>query len=57
MRFSVYIDCDGDAFAEDPTPEIARLLKQIAQRMEQDGESCGGLRDTNGNSCGGFEYK
>jgi hypothetical protein len=57
MRFLVEIRCDDDAFADDPTHEVVRLLRQIANRCEKDGESCGGLVDVNGNSCGSYKYE
>lgn len=57
MRFVVEIRCDDDAFADDPTPEVVRLLRQVARRVELDGESCGGLVDVNGNSCGLYKYE
>jgi hypothetical protein len=57
MRFVVEIQCDDDAFADDPTHEVVRLLRQIANRCEKDGESRGGLVDVNGNSCGFYKYE
>lgn len=57
MRFVVEIDCDDDAFSDDPNHEVVRLLREIGKRLEKDGESCGGLVDVNGNSCGSFKYE
>ncbi len=57
MRFLVEIDCDNAAFEDDPTHEVVRLLRQIVRRLEKDGESRGGLRDVNGNSCGSYKYE
>ena len=56
MRFVVTINVDNDAFANDPTPEVVRLLRETANRLEVDGENAGGLSDINGNSCGGYQY-
>ena len=57
MRFIVEIQCDNAAFADDPTPEVLRLLQQVCKRLEQDGENRGGLVDVNGNSCGSYKYE
>jgi hypothetical protein len=57
MRFLVEIQCDHAAFADDPNHEVVRLLREIGKRLEKDGESCGGLVDVNGNSCGSYKYE
>lgn len=51
MRFIVKIDCDNDAFHDRPDWEVARILFDVAQRMQQ-GETAIQLRDRNGNSVG-----
>lgn len=62
MTFTVRIECDNIAQAirsftlfQSMNEEVARLLREAASRLEN-GESCGGLRDANGNSVGGYEY-
>jgi hypothetical protein len=57
MKFVLEIQCDNDAFAENPNNEVVRLLHEVANRLEKDGHSCGGLVDYNGNSVGRFEYE
>jgi len=56
MKFTVEIQCDGAAFDDDPTCEVARLLRQVASRVEKDGEPRGGLVDGNGNSVGSYGF-
>lgn len=41
------------AFEEDPGAELARILREAAERLEQ-GETAGNLRDFNGNAVGSF---
>jgi len=43
---------DGD----DKALELARLLREIAQRLEE-GQTRGEVRDTNGNTVGAFACK
>jgi hypothetical protein len=57
MRFLVEIECDNAAFEDDPSCEVARLLRLIARGVEKDGSQEGGLRDSNGNSCGSYKYE
>ena len=56
MRFIVTIECDNAAFEDDPTCEVARLLRAVARRVEKDGENAGGLADSNGNPCGNYQF-
>lgn len=53
MNFTLSIDCDSDAFAADPTAEIARILRKTAQRLVSGADS-GRLLDVNGNTVGEF---
>lgn len=58
MKFAVVISLDNAAFDEDPTTEIARLLRDAAGRVDNGfwGENgtahC--LKDINGNTVGHF---
>lgn len=61
FQFEMGVDCGNDAFAEGRVgPELARILRQIADRLEQGvqpdefGEISLGasLRDANGNTVG-----
>lgn len=51
------IDTNSDAFADNRDMEIARILRDIADRIE-DGQysSASSIRDINGNTCGRFWF-
>ncbi|MGX1323263.1 hypothetical protein AB7M17_006716 [Bradyrhizobium sp. USDA 377] len=50
QRFFVSIKTDSDAFAGDHFErEIARILRQIADRLEAGHRACGSVQDVNGN--------
>lgn len=50
QRFLVSIKTEHDAFAGDQfEPEIARILRQIADRLEAGHRACGSVQDANGN--------
>lgn len=51
--FRLEIDTSGDAFADTPATELARLLRQVAKRA-YDGDCTGTLVDINGNTCGRY---
>ena len=57
-RFNLAMTCDNDAFAEDLTGEIARILRETAARVERDGMADADfyqtIRDANGNDIGRF---
>lgn len=55
MKFEVHVDLVNDAFVEAPGTELARVLRELADRVAADGELIRGhymLRDVNGNSVG-----
>lgn len=52
--FVVSFDTDGSAFHPDPEPEIARILRAVATKVEL-GEQEGAVLDLNGNRIGRFE--
>jgi hypothetical protein len=52
--FSLKINTDNSAF-EHPEQEIARLLRQIADRLEHSTRT-GVIRDINGNRVGDYAY-
>ncbi len=54
MRFRVSIDCRNAAFADDGPGEVARILRDLAKRIEGHGVFCDVLRlyDLNGNHVG-----
>lgn len=51
MTFSIDIDTDDAAFSDDPEVESARILRDIATRVEV-GYDGGTVHDLNGNSIG-----
>lgn len=57
MRFVVTIDCDNAAFEDDPSCEVANLLRKVVRAVEKDGSQCGRLSDSNGNTCGSYTYE
>lgn len=54
MNVKIEIACDNAAFQDEPTIEIARILRELADRVERrdQPESPIGLRDINGNTVG-----
>ena len=55
MKFTLTLDTDNAAFEDDRGQEIARILKQTAQRMTRMAGATGfsfPIRDTNGNTVG-----
>lgn len=59
--FTVKINCGNAAFEDAPTPdyEIARILRAIADKLEDDGSSgfYETIFDSNGNDVGRFALK
>jgi hypothetical protein len=58
MTFGVTIDTGNAAFGEhiyEATPEVARILRDIADRVEG-GAMSGDVRDYNGNTVGAFRF-
>jgi hypothetical protein len=50
-RFEVKIRLGSDAFAEDPRPEIRKVLLDLVDRLHNSADVyC--LQDSNGNTCG-----
>lgn len=55
--FTLSIDLENDAFDPDPRPELVRLLRQTALRVEANPsslEGSGKLMDNNGNTVGSW---
>ena len=55
MTFTCTIKMDNDAFGEGPATELGRILRQLADNIEKDGDINGSLSDINGNTVGVFE--
>jgi hypothetical protein len=54
LSFQLALDCDNDAFADDPAAEVARILRHVADRLDA-GETFDDyqtLLDENGNDVG-----
>lgn len=52
----VQIWTDNDAFAGNGEQEVAKLLRQLADRIEE-GQCDGRIMDSNGNRCGSFDLR
>lgn len=51
------IHSDNDAFQDCPSFETARIIREVAERVEcSPGECHGNLRDVNGNTVGSFYF-
>jgi hypothetical protein len=57
MKFELKIECDNDAFGDWPGIEVARILRDVANRVDGDAEGThGGVRDANGNTVGEWRF-
>lgn len=57
MQFDLSIDCDNEAFTDDPTAEVARILRNLADRLTgASPDEDYPLRDVNGNRVGKAEF-
>lgn len=54
MQFNLTIECDNQAFADNPLDEIHRLLEDVMEKLQQQ-RSEGVLVDYYGNTVGKFE--
>ena len=59
--FYLSIETDNAAFDPHPGAEVARLLRAAADRIDPAlhggvGMAEGGIRDTNGNTVGGYKF-
>ena len=52
MKFTVEIECDNAAFADEPYEELARILRELADDIEESCSASHPLRDINGNRVG-----
>ena len=51
--FTLSIKTENDAFTNDESHEITRILKEVASQVEN-GKECGVLIDINGNKVGNW---
>lgn len=57
MRFVLKLSCDNSAFETDPTAEVARILRALADRLEgASPDEDYPLRDANGNRVGQADF-
>lgn len=61
IHFKLHIDLENDAFADDPRAEIARILKHLANNIEDIDLYtlcyCQNIKDINGNFVGTYAIK
>ena len=53
MQITIKLTCDNAAFLPETQPEIARILRKLAEEIEAGGEP-DTIRDINGNVVGGL---
>ena len=54
MKAKIEINMDNAAFEDGANQEVARVLRALAERLDED-RAPGTLRDKNGNTVGMFE--
>lgn len=59
MNFTIAVHTDNEAFDPDPAPELVRILRKIADRVEREGFSgfFETIHDVNGNDLGRYAMK
>lgn len=57
MKAKITVDLDNAAFEGEPATELARILHDTAQRLEDDDLPPWRLRDSNGNAVGWFSVE
>ena len=57
MKATIQIQMDNAAFTDAPASELARILRELAERIENDGQDECPLRDFNGNKVGQFKIE
>jgi hypothetical protein len=55
MEFTLTMCVDNAAFVDDLNGEIARILRETARKVGDDGRDGGTLVDVNGNNVGSFD--
>ena len=55
--YTVEIETTNDAFASDPAAEIARVLRDCADKLEKHGVDGFRLHDSNGNRVGRSDFR
>lgn len=55
MRFTCSFNMDNDAFTDDPQQEVARILRKIANQVNN--SLSNGILDANGNKIGNWSIQ
>lgn len=58
--FTMTVNCDNDSFKPEPWEELARILREAADKLERERDTCRWfqtVRDFNGNDVGRFAVK
>ena len=50
--FKLKIETGSNSFSDDCNLELARILRELANRLEFDGDASRSIKDTNGNTVG-----
>lgn len=58
-KMQIEINADNAAFDDEPSYEIARILRDLAKRIETNGchDATFSLYDVNGNKCGWADFE
>ena len=56
MTFTLTIDCDNAAFEDLPGGEVARLLREVAAKLDRFDGNRGKIVEENGNSVGAWRF-
>tara|TARA_B100000700_G_C14776291_1_gene729135 strand:+ start:575 stop:763 length:189 start_codon:yes stop_codon:yes gene_type:complete len=56
MKFNINIESGNAAFESFADKETARILREVAERIENTGDLEGVCRDHNGNRVGSWEF-
>lgn len=52
MKATITVQMDNAAFTDDPGAELARILRELAEKTDREGPFVRHLRDANGNTVG-----
>jgi hypothetical protein len=55
--FELKFSTASAAFDDTPATEIARILRDIAKRVANNGDEQGRIHDVNGNGIGAWQYR
>ncbi len=55
MHAKITVKMDNAAFEDTPATELARILRTLAEKIENEGPGICTLRDVNGNTVGEFK--